>query len=112
MPAKHKRTTYTTLALEYLRKLDDFARPVQIAIAIGCAKSSVSKTLDHLRRHHCIDCVEVHGKLYFYALPSGDTRLFCVEERAIEKGRKRSTKPRFKKARITDDDFSLGGPRS
>lgn len=82
---KHKRVTYTTLVVEYLRALDDFATAPQIMAAVACPPYAITKTLHHLKGHHVVDVVQAEGVLYWYALPpENDNRSRVIPERAEE----------------------------
>lgn len=86
--------TVTSVSLNYLRGLSDFATTAQIALAVNKTKTQVNTALHSLQYFKAVDCVESQGRLWWFALPpESDTRTKTYDHRTPEsKPRKRKIK--------------------
>jgi hypothetical protein len=82
---RNKQPTWTTLALEFLKKQDDLATTPQVAGAIGATLDQTRAALFHLRMHRAVDViVEPTGVAWWFATPDTDSRCYHHDERTPE----------------------------
>lgn len=87
MPASRSatvETSYTKLVFDFLVNQDDFVHQSEITEATGLSSRQLRQTLPWLRKCKAIDSVESAGRLYWFATPELDTRLFSVDEHRRE----------------------------
>jgi hypothetical protein len=82
---KITQPTWTSLATQALEGRDDFMTTAQLSAETGADRGQMNAALSHLRRHHAVDCViERDGVAWWFATTACDTRLKCLDERALE----------------------------
>ena len=94
---KHKRTTFTTIVFEALKRADDFRTGRQLMAETQLDTNHVSACLSHLRKFKAVDCIEQPDALWWYATPDRDTRQRVIEEKSEEL---RPRRPRRKKVKV------------
>lgn len=93
--AKIKKPTWTSVVLEFLRKLDDFANRPMIMLATRISSDQFTATVHCLRKYRVIDVIiQPDGSAWWYALPAElDTRVRHLDEIADGIRRHRRSKP-------------------
>ena len=81
---KRKEPTCTSVVLEYLVKLNDFATRQDIAKQTGFTDNQVSAALSHLNNRKAVDFAYSNHVIHWFATPETDNRTKQVRERTPE----------------------------